>query len=398
MVDNSFFKEVFEREFSRLQATGINKQSAAAQALVSAQHVVTEMLRHQHLVTPSSNILSETSVNSTDSSVNTINSAGVSSQSALPTSAAREAIAPFLPLIDSYDQDKRKGKLAANVYSILNKKIPAARIVTKVPPPIDFHDLKRILSECLLCGDFSPIIRLVGSTFSSADSLNGSFYFPMNSTSSSASTPSSSSSSLKSCADTAAIDITADLSGSLSIKNIDRLASNETTSFTSSGLISQPSSSIKDIESSLQKIKYEDKNIIDLQNGIKNIPLNLERISIDIDQVTDVFKLLFNSNNEGIQNSLHHALVNLSYNMSVIAPTCTTGNSLKHILIVLEHPHLLDPKYEILLRNILIGINKLPSRSKKMMALWYRDSAGEKRFKTHLTIFRQFMTLRIMQG
>ena len=130
----------------------------------------------------------------------------------------------------------------------------------------------------------------------------------------------------------------------------------------------------------------------------ENVLFTSDRISINIDQVSDVFQLLFSCGNEGVQNSLYHALVNLSYNMPLLASTCVTASSLKHIIIVLEHPHLLDPKYEILLRNILIGIDKLPSRSKKIIALWLRDSAGEKRYRIHLTVFRQFMTLKIMQG
>jgi hypothetical protein len=71
---------------------------------------------------------------------------------------------------------------------------------------------------------------------------------------------------------------------------------------------------------------------------------------------------------------------------------------LKHIIIVLEHPLLLDPKYEILLRNVLIGLDKLPPRSRKMIALWLRDCAGEKRYRTYLIMLRQYMTLKTCQG
>jgi hypothetical protein len=99
-----------------------------------------------------------------------------------------------------------------------------------------------------------------------------------------------------------------------------------------------------------------------------------------------------------VQNSLGHALENLTYNLQLIAPNCVSASSLKHVIVVLEHPQLLDPKFEILLRNLLIGLDKLPPRSRKLIAIWLRDEAGEKRFRMYLTVFRQFTTLKICQG
>ena len=46
MTDNNDFKELFSREFLRLQAAGVGKQSAAAQALASARVIIQERQRH----------------------------------------------------------------------------------------------------------------------------------------------------------------------------------------------------------------------------------------------------------------------------------------------------------------------------------------------------------------
>ena len=404
MADNTFFKEVFEREFSRLQATGISKQTAAAQALVSAQSIVTEMQRHQYPLTPSSIVAAETSVSSTESFDRITSSPGASHQNNLSdtaTTTEKSAVVATIPVTDTYDQDKRKGKLAANVYSTLNKKSPAARFVTKVPPSIVYEELKRILSECLHSGDFSPIIRLVGSSFSSAESLNESFCFPIKLNSILSSPPPPSSSSLlKQTSNSKGIDPSSMLSQNFpsgeKMTSANKITMDDTTSPISTCTLSSQSKSVAKIEKPTSK--FEEYNQTDLKCEQDNLPSTLDRISINIDQVSDVFQLLFSCGNEGVQNSLYHALVNLSYNMPLLASTCVTASSLKHIIIVLEHPQLLDPKYEILLRNILIGIDKLPSRSKKIIALWLRDSAGEKRYRVHLTVFRQFMTLKIMQG
>jgi hypothetical protein len=75
-------------------------------------------------------------------------------------------------------------------------------------------------------------------------------------------------------------------------------------------------------------------------------------IDIDITAVSEAFALIFACGHEGVRNSLGHALEGLGYSMQTQHGTqnCTTPNSLKHLLVVLEHPEILDPRLEITCR------------------------------------------------
>ena len=75
-------------------------------------------------------------------------------------------------------------------------------------------------------------------------------------------------------------------------------------------------------------------------------------LDIDIAAVSEAFTLLFACGHEGVRNSLGHALEGLGYSMQTQhgTQTCTTPNSLKHLLVVLEHPEILDPRLEITCR------------------------------------------------
>ena len=75
-------------------------------------------------------------------------------------------------------------------------------------------------------------------------------------------------------------------------------------------------------------------------------------IDIDISALSEAFALMFGCGHEGVRNSLGHALEGLGYSMLTHqgTQTCTTPNSLKHLLVVLEHPEILDPRLEITCR------------------------------------------------
>ena len=222
MSDNSFFKELFEREFSRLLASGVNKQSAAAQALVSAQSIVTERHRYQHPIPPlpsiSSTLPSDERTNTSEGreGISTLpaipsppplipiatlfSSAGASSTGGSSSNINNLAETTAMSVDKAVDNEgKRRVKPAATMYRSNKRSFNASSIAPKkIVPLIRSEELQNILQECVRTSDFSQIIRLVGSTFSSAESLNESFCFPSVSSSSSSAASSSSSASFSS--------------------------------------------------------------------------------------------------------------------------------------------------------------------------------------------------------
>jgi hypothetical protein len=67
------------------------------------------------------------------------------------------------------------------------------------------------------------------------------------------------------------------------------------------------------------------------------------------------------------------------------------------ISYVYQHHSHHHTRYEMLLKNLLAGLTKLPSKSKKLLSLWIRDQAGSDRYRGYLGYLRQFMTLKIYQ-
>ena len=284
MADNNFFKEVFDSEFSKLIATGISRQNAAAQALSSARNICSERARYNqpvqlppaHLTTGTANPLSDFDQRGF------VGVEDTASSSATNTSIMSASSSVEVP---GQVQDRRKGKLAANVYSMPKKRIPSlAPVLSNVVPPINYDDFKRLLVDCGSTGDYSPVIRLVGSTFSSAEAMNKSFNLPDIDSSSTSQTASNSSNMFSG---KAAAAETGKSEGKYvkdedSLGHLSNTRNIENDNITKASLVSLSSS------------------IGDIAIG-QNVPGNskFDRISIDIDRVSDVFQMLFSTSHEG---------------------------------------------------------------------------------------------------
>lgn len=291
MSDNVFLKEVFEREFSRLLASGVSKQSAAAQALATAQSVVSERSRHQQPITSSIN----SSSNANDQNEGVLVSSGNGS---FPSSISSISASVAVPSpSDTWDQDKRKGKLAANVYSMSNRRVSAyTPAPSKVVPLMDHEELKALMSECERTSDFSPIIRLVGSTFSSAEALNKSFNIPTTSSSFSTSMISTRSSSSRDM----------DVSKILEEQGVFNRGSGEKSMGESAmdveteSVVQSSTQSVSSSSSSFTRTDGGESNYRQAGKAVHSAKsCNFDRISIDIDRVADVFRLLFSCGHEG---------------------------------------------------------------------------------------------------
>jgi hypothetical protein len=293
MSDNVFLKEVFEREFSRLLASGVSKQIAAAQALATAQSVVSERSRHQQPITSSTNSIGSANDQNDGVGLSAGNGSFPSSISSLSASVAVPSPS------DTWDQDKRKGKLAANVYSMSNRRVNAyTPAQSKVLPLMDYEELKILLSECERTSDFSPIIRLVGSTFSSAEALNKSFNIPAASSSFSTSIISTRSSSSRDMDVSKVLEETGAFnedrsSGEKGVGDSAMDVETESVVLSSAQSISSSSSS------SITRTDGGESNYRQVGKAAHNVKCNFDRISIDIDRVADVFRLLFSCGHEG---------------------------------------------------------------------------------------------------
>lgn len=291
MNDNNEFRELFSREFLRLQAAGVGKQSAAAQALASARVILQERQRHDQLTatTPSaSSVLNHNGIVSQGDAPETTSGHAHEHDSGndqLTSVTSRVACSDTHPKpVESCEKDKRKGKLPASVYPTSNKRHNASvPTPVKAIPPLDYEELNSLLSECKRSDNYSPVIRLVGSVFSSADALNKSFSIAPTSSASCCNSPTKQISSSEiavskyagkmshdECEGTA-MDVEVDVPNS-STSPAGKKGRGETYTQTSS----------------------ENKN---LDSG----PL-FDRISIDIDLVGKMFRLLFSCGSEGEQN------------------------------------------------------------------------------------------------
>lgn len=292
MSDNVFLKEVFEREFSRLLASGISKQSAAAQALATAQSVISERSRHQQPITSSTNSIGSANDQNDGVGVSTGNGSFPSSISSISASVAVPSPS------DTWDQDKRKGKLAANVYSMSNRRVSAyTPAQSKVVPLMEYEELKVLLSDCERTNDFSPIIRLVGSTFSSAEALNKSFNIPAASSSFSTSIISTRSSSSRDMDVSKVLEETGAFNGDRG--SGEKGVGDSAMDVETESVVLSSAQSISSSSSSFTRTDGGESNYRQVGKAAHNVKCNFDRISIDIDRVADVFRLLFSCGHEG---------------------------------------------------------------------------------------------------
>jgi hypothetical protein len=328
MADNNFFKEVFDSEFSKLIATGISRQNAAAQALSSARNICSERARyHQPVQLPPAHLTGTANPLSDFDQRGFVGVEDAASSSATNTSIMSASSSVEVP---GQVQDRRKGKLAANVYSMPKKRIPSlAPVLSNVVPPINYDDFKRLLVDCGSTGDYSPVIRLVGSTFSSAEAMNKSFNLSDIDSSSTYQTASNSSNSFSG---KAAAAETGKSEGKY-VKEEDSLGHLNNTRNIESDHITK--ASLVSLSSSTGDIAIA-----------QNVPghTKFDRISIDIDRVSDVFQMLFSTSHEGNlskhTNTHIHTLTRRHTHAHTFTHTHTTS-FLAFFLISYSHPRTL---------------------------------------------------------
>lgn len=291
MTDNNEFKELFSREFLRLQAAGVGKQSAAAQALACARLIIQERHRHDQptAITLSASSVSNGTVSQIAPETTSEHSHVQNSGNGFLTTVATSIASPdtHSKPAESCEKDKRKGKLPGNVYPTSNKRhnasVPAP---VKIVPSLDYEELKNLLSECKRCENYAPVIRLVGSAFSSADALNKSFSISLMTSASCPDSPteriSSSEIAVSKCA------------GKVSHDECDETAMDVEVDVLNSS--TSPAG-----KKGRGEIYTEDSRE---STGLNSAPI-FDRISIDIDLVGKIFRLLFSCGNEGELNILN---------------------------------------------------------------------------------------------
>jgi hypothetical protein len=136
--------------------------------------------------------------------------------------------------------------------------------------------------------------------------------------------------------------------------------------------------------------------------GNTNSPFSISEldreIKLDIAEVIATYTHLLACGHEGVVNSLMHALVNLSSDMSLNASRCEDPVALKQYLITLAHPHLLDPDYQVVLRSLTAAMDKLPALARSSIVTWLRTSVSKTAYLHFLSVIRQHITLRMYQG
>ena len=273
------YQVIFQEEIARHLSLGLDKQQAAAKALVSA---------YQKLKKAKLEEVVEVKVSCTFSG----------SQAQYPSSSSiSEEIPPLQQDVET----------------------------------LSFEKIQNILSDCITENSFTAAIKMVGKLFSDSAVLNSSF-----------------------C-----------------LKSDSEMETKCKTSM--------------ECSAELQAPKHED-----CEDGLHTI--------FDIEEVHQSYAALLNVHHEGIINSLIHALESLTYRMQHEAATCRENASVKQFLVVLEHPELLDPKLEIILRNLLMGLDRIPVSSKVLIVRWLGRSVGFERYKRYISYIKQYTTLRIYQG
>jgi hypothetical protein len=116
---------------------------------------------------------------------------------------------------------------------------------------------------------------------------------------------------------------------------------------------------------------------------------------LDIHGVANSFNALHAMNESRVISTLSFALESLTTALSM--PNASVS-SVKPYLVLLEYEGLNDPSKETIVRNLLKGFNKLSNNLKFQMFRWMYENAKAERIARYLSVFRQFMTIRVFSG
>jgi hypothetical protein len=126
-------------------------------------------------------------------------------------------------------------------------------------------------------------------------------------------------------------------------------------------------------------------------------PLEPIKNLLDIQQVEEVYKAIAAGPPE-LLNALFNSIESLTNNMPFTASECKTTADLKQFIIVLELPDLDDPKAQIILKNVLLGLERLDFNLRETIIGWICSMDDESRYLKYITCIRQYMTMRLYQG
>jgi hypothetical protein len=116
---------------------------------------------------------------------------------------------------------------------------------------------------------------------------------------------------------------------------------------------------------------------------------------LDIHGIQNTFNALSAMKDSRVDSTLSFALENLSNTLTMAN---TSLASVKPYIFLLEYEGLIDPSKESIIRNLLKGYFKIPSNLKFQMFRWIYEHAGLERVARYLSVFRQFMTIRVFSG
>jgi len=121
-------------------------------------------------------------------------------------------------------------------------------------------------------------------------------------------------------------------------------------------------------------------------------------IKVDIASVAEVFRLVLGSGSEGVGNALLHALESLGFQLQSLALTHSSPKQMKLYIIALEMPSLFDPKWQQFLAYLFSALVRTPVQGKVLFVNWIKNTAGVGRFRRHVSLLQQFLTIRVLTG
>ena len=103
-----------------------------------------------------------------------------------------------------------------------------------------------------------------------------------------------------------------------------------------------------------------------------------EKLSTDVGivranviEIEAIYNLLFAPNIEGIRNSIEYALISLSSNLVFTSKNIVKIHEVTQIIVMLEHPLILEPDYKLLLKNVLSIIDNLSETVQRSLSIWF---------------------------
>ena len=123
-----------------------------------------------------------------------------------------------------------------------------------------------------------------------------------------------------------------------------------------------------------------------------------QMITVDIASVAEVFRLILGSGSEGVGNALLHALESLGFQLQSTSLTHSSPKQMKLYLLSLEMPSLFDPKWQQFLAYLFSALVRTPVQGKLLLVNWIKKEAGVDRFRRHVSLLQQFLTIRVMTG